>query len=366
MLKDDPFLLWLMSLNLTNFQMNKLLKNFGNARKIFALGGRIDQIGEFATKIRLDAAVRAAEGFNFISRNNAYFPKKFKNMADAPIGIFAKGNMEIWKNLDEIPTVGIVGMRDNTIYGRDVTRKLAKELAISGITIVSGMARGLDAHAHAATLAAGGDTIGVLPCGIDICYPLENKKLYEQISKQGLLISEYFPGTRAEKWTFIARNRIVSALSDVLVVTEAAERSGTLSTVEHALSQGKDVMAVPGSILSPQSRGTNGLIREGAGVATSHADVLIALKNQKHLKEFFKGKNLEFKGFAADTSLGCEKISLASDESLVYSCINYENVSIDYIMYKTNLPISKINKILLDMELDGKIRKLPGNVYAKI
>jgi DNA processing protein len=171
--------------------------------------------------------------------------------------------------------VAIVGTRRATAYGREVTHQLAEALARSGITVVSGLARGIDAEAHRAALDAGGRTIGVLGCGIDRVYPPEHRKLAEEIVAQGALLSDYPVGTPPEGSNFPPRNRLISGLSlDVLLITEAGVRSGALITADFAAEQGRDVFAVPGSILVRGSAGTNALIQEGAKAVLRPEDVL--------------------------------------------------------------------------------------------
>ena len=365
-MKDDLYTLWMMSLKLSATAQNKLIQQFGTAKDVFdnaqsIKGQAAKHITPFANGVHLDkvSSLSNSRDFKFISQDNPKFPTRLKNIADPPLGIFVKGNLP--NNFDDMPTVGIVGSRDNTLYGRKVTKTLSKDLAALGFMVISGMARGLDAHAHKGALEAKGETIAVLPCSVDKCYPQENRDLYKQIPQNGALISEYFPGTKIENWHFLARNRIISALSDALIITEAATRSGTFSTATHALNQGKDVLAVPGDIFSKQSEGTNLLIKDGAVPITSYLDVVAVLKSMAHLKGFFSNKT----PILEKENSPIEKISLASDENLVYSCINYEPVSIEYIVYKTELNVSQVNKILFDLELDGRIVKLPGNKYIK-
>jgi len=292
------------------------------------------------------------------------FPKRLRQINDdAPKRLYVEGDFGM--DFDETPTVGIIGARDNTIYGRKVAMQLAQDLANCGVIIVSGMARGLDAHAHRGAMAAiGGRTIAVLPSGIDICYPAENLELYKQIPQNGAIVTEYEPGHRPQRWDFPARNRIISALSDILIVVEAGAKSGTFTTVNHALDQGKDVLCVPGSILSKQSIGTNSLIKQGAGVATSFLDVLFVLSHQKHLQNFFEAGNPLNERLKTDGQATPQNLSLATNQSLVYSCINHEPCTIDYIVYKTALDVAHANKILLELELAGRIKKVAGNRYV--
>jgi len=309
----------------------------------------------------------ATKDFDYISNSSPKFPKRLKNIPEPPKGIYVRGELPD----DDTPTVAVIGTRNNSIYGRQAAYAITQELARLGIIIVSGMARGLDAHAHSAALAANGQTIAVLPCGIDICYPPSNIDLYKQIPQNGALVSEFAPGTAVHKGSFHIRNRIIAGLADILIVIEASERSGTSVTVDHALSQGKEVLAVPGSIFSKQSAGTNLLIKQGATPITTYLDALAALRIPINEEKSGKSTNVSRGAFlgsdldADEENQKSTKITLATNEDLVYSCINYEPVSIEYIVYKTGVDIAAVNMILLEMELGGKVAKLAGNKYIR-
>lgn len=199
------------------------------------------------------------------------YPEKLKNIYDKPLTIYAKGNLELLKD----KSVSIVGSRDCSKYGMNVSEKLAYNLAKENICIISGLAKGIDKYAHIGALKAGGKTIAVLGNGLDTIYPYENKDLYELILKNnGLIITEYTLGTKPERLNFPARNRIISALSDAIIVVEANEKSGALITAEFGLEHGKEIFAVPGNIDSITSKGTNNLIKDGANILTDFRDVI--------------------------------------------------------------------------------------------
>jgi DNA processing protein len=208
---------------------------------------------------------------NTISPQDSKFTQIMSTIASCPEKLYFVGKLPDERRA----TVAIVGTRKPTTYGKEVTYRLAYDLARRGIIIVSGMALGVDGIAHRATIDAGGTTLAVLANGVDIIYPATNKQLAQDILKSGgAIISEYEPGTEARDFQFLARNRIVSGLSDAVIVTEAAVRSGTLSTVMHALEQGREVFVVPGNITSPLSAGCNNLIKQGAHPITCAEDVL--------------------------------------------------------------------------------------------
>jgi len=343
MTREDAFILWLASLGL--HKPWELLARHGSAEAVFCNANIPNANADYLTLLVNRTKAALTGDARFISYKNANYPKRLKDIVDAPLGIFTVGQLP----KPDTPAVAIVGARDSTQYGRQAAEMLAGELAKAGVIIVSGMARGLDAKAHGAALEASGETCAVLPCGIDICYPAENHKLHKQIADKGCLVTEYFPGFRPQKWSFPARNRIIAGMADVLVVIEAGVKSGTLTTVDHALAQGKEVFAVPGRITDKKSAGTNELIKQGAHMLTSSSDVLLALKI----------------GHDDTPDEIPQKISLATEEALVYACINYDPASVDYILYKTGLNIADANRILLNMELAGYIKKLPGQRYIK-
>ena len=348
MTREDAFILWLMSLGL--HKPWEILTRHGTAEAVFrnAADARTAPHANTDYLEKLVNRTRAAltDDVRFISYKHPDYPARLKSMSDAPLGLFTKG--AVLPN-PTIPAVAIIGTRDNTQYGGRVAEMLATELSAAGVIIISGMARGLDSRAHEAALAAGGQTCAVLPSGIDVCYPSENSRLYRHIAETGCLLTEFLPGFKPQRWSFPARNRIIAGMADILVVVEADIKSGTGSTVDHALAQGKEVFAVPGKIFDKKSTGTNELIKQGAHILTDAADVLLALKISH----------------ADPIPEVPQKISLASDETLVYDCLNYDPCSVDYIVYKTGLNIAVVNKLLLNMELAGHVKKLPGQRYIK-
>ena len=211
---------------------------------------------------------------NDIKTINMYdkeYPEKLKNIYDKPHVLYAKGNIRLLQE----KCVAIVGSRDCSTYGMNVCKKLSYNLAKENICIISGLARGIDRYAHIGALKAGGKTIAVLGNGLDTIYPYENKDLYELILKNnGLIITEYIIGTKPNRLNFPARNRIISGLSDGIVVVEAGEKSGALITAEFGMEQGKEVFSVPGNIDSLKSVGTNQLIKDGASIVLDYKDVV--------------------------------------------------------------------------------------------
>ncbi|MEO6760914.1 MAG: DNA-processing protein DprA [Candidatus Saccharimonadales bacterium] len=245
------------------------------------------------------------------------------------------------------PRVAIVGSRGVSAYGKQVTARLSSELAARGVIIISGLALGVDAIAHQAALEAGGITWSVLPCGLDQIYPASNRGLAKQILiNGGTIFSEYPIGTPCYKQNFIARNRLVSGLANVLVITEATEKSGSLHTARFALEQGRDVLAVPGNITSPTSVGTNNLIKSGATPITSADDVLYVLGAKR---------------------LSVEPIKLvgASPEEQTLIDILYSGITDGHeLLIQSSLPVEQFNQALTMLEITGKIRALGNNNWS--
>lgn len=208
-------------------------------------------------------------GIKVITLVDDLYPEYLKNIYDPPLLLYLKGNL-----VKNEKAVAVVGSRRATAYGQKMAGVLAQELAMNGITVVSGMARGIDSYAHKSALDANGRTIAVTGCGLDIVYPPENRRLAEIIAAKGAVISEYMPGIQPMPHNFPARNRIISGISLGVVVIEASEKSGSLITVNMALEQGRDVFAVPGNVTSMNSRGTNKLIKDGAKLVTGIDDIL--------------------------------------------------------------------------------------------
>ncbi len=279
----------------------------------------------------------------YIRQEESGYPEKLKVYKGMPKGLYFLGRLPD----KDRPSVAVVGARRSDSYGNETARTFAKELAAKGVQIISGMAWGIDGMAHEGALEAGGDTFAVLGCGVDICYPAGHRRLYERIMEKGGILSEQPPGMPPIAGHFPARNRIISGLSDLVLVVEAKEKSGSLITADFALDQGKDIFAVPGRVTDVRSKGCLNLIRQGAGVADSPQAVLDALG-------IFSGKNKE-----------PEKILLAKEENIVYSWIRLQPVSLEELVRKTQMPVQKVLRILVELELKGCIREIQKNDYIR-
>ncbi|MEP6590177.1 MAG: DNA-processing protein DprA [Gemmatimonadota bacterium] len=297
---------------------------------------------------RADALVAEclAHGHFLLTPADEDFPALLRSIPDPPPILFARGNLALTNR----PAVAIVGSRDHTRYGGEVAERLGQLAAAAGLVVVSGMARGLDAVAQRAALEAGGASIGVLGAGVDVVYPARNRALYELILRDGLLLSESPAGTRPEPGSFPRRNRLISGLALALVVVEAADGSGTLITVGSALEQGREVLAVPGPITSPTSRGTNRLLRDGAIPLLEPEDMLVAL-----------GLPSEARPLAPPT-VPC---TLSPTEARVLAALGPDSRGVDDLAEAVGLPVGELLAALLGLELGGLAQQLPGALYRR-
>jgi len=293
----------------------------------------------------LDLTLQRIEqiGLQVLTWDSPDYPRNLLSIAQPPPVLYVKGALT---PADEW-AVAMVGTRHASAYGREVARDLAARLAASGVTVVSGLARGIDGVAHRSALDAGGRTIAVLGSGLDEIYPPEHQRLAEAIAKSGALVSDYPLGTQPESVNFPPRNRIISGLSKGAVIVEAGEGSGALITADFAAEQGRDVFAVPGSILQRSFRGTNKLIQEGAKLVRDAADILEEL-NLALVTEHTQARMV----FPADET-----------EQRLLACLSAEPVHVDELGAQMGLPISQITGTLAMMELKGLVRQVGGMNY---
>ncbi len=284
---------------------------------------------------------------SIVTADDPEYPSALKNAADAPLLLYIQGTVRP----GDTAAVAIVGTRTPTHYGITVTREMAGSLAAAGMTVVSGMARGIDTQAHTGALDAGGRTIAVLGSGVDVPYPPENRKLMERIASSGAVISENPFGTRPEGGYFPARNRIISGLSRGTVIIEAAEDSGSLITADSTLKQGRRLFAVPGNISSPVSRGTNSLIKQGALLVESAADVLRALGTETVP--------------VAAQSAGQGVPPLNDEEAKVFAFLSAEPKHIDDLMSQSGHSPGSLSGLLTGLELKGLVKQLPGKYFMR-
>jgi len=286
------------------------------------------------------------KGIKFISVENQEYPRRLKDIVDYPYGLFVKGSLPP----EEKKAVAIVGSRKCSYYGRKTSEKIAAELALRGVAVISGMAAGIDGYAQQKALETGGQSFGVLGSGVDVCYPRQHQALYQWLSKKGGIISEYPPGRAPLALHFPIRNRIISGLADQLLVVEAKVKSGTLITADLAIEQGKDIFAVPGRHEDSLSGGCNRLIQQGAGIFLSTDEFLEQLK--------ITGGNV--------ASTKKNNISLETKEKVVYSCVDLFPKSLSEIVGSAKLPIQEVLAVLTVLVLKGYIEETMKNYYVKI
>ena len=287
-----------------------------------------------------------AQGIQIFTWQDESYPARLREIDQPPPVLYVRGEYLP----DDVFAVANVGTRKVTLYGRQVTEEIASFLAANGITIISGLARGVDVIAHQTALKAGGRTLAVLGSGVDKIYPPEHRGLAEQMMTRGAIISDYAVGTPPDASNFPPRNRIISGLSLAVVVVEAAETSGALITAEFAAEQGREVFAVPGSILAPQSKGTNKLIQNGALPLLSPNDLMQALDLTR-----IGEKKMVRKLVPSDET-----------EARVLDVLGPEPVHVDEIRNLANLPIEKVSATLALMELKGMVRQVGGMNYVAV
>ncbi|OQA21084.1 MAG: hypothetical protein BWY60_00852 [Actinobacteria bacterium ADurb.Bin346] len=304
--------------------------------------------------------------YGIINISESAYPLMLKEIYFPPPIIFFKGD---FFHKHSNPCIAIVGTRKCSSYGRDVAAHFAQELSRLGITIVSGMASGIDTCSHKASVSEKGGTIAVMGCGIDVIYPQENRNLYSEIIEKGSVITEYLPGTPPLKNNFPARNRIISGLCYGVIIVEADDRSGALITADFALQQNREVFAVPGEIYSECSRGCHKLIKNGAKLTEDINDVLEELSNINRL--VLKNKPLALT--SNNDPVHClqktdksSTLKLNNTQQHIYNAIGKKPVSIEEIMMKTGLNISTVLQVISELELFDLVKEKNLNQYCRL
>jgi DNA processing protein len=299
----------------------------------------------------MEAEVSRAENaaIKIVRFTDPIYPARLRLIVDPPPVLYVKGEI---RNQDE-RAVAVVGSRSASDYGRRVARDLCRGLASLGFTVVSGMARGIDGAAHEAALNAGGRTLAVLGSGVDRAYPPEHDQLYQRISESGAVISEFPLGTGPVAFNFPVRNRLISGLSVGVVVVEATEKSGSLITASLALEQGREVFAVPGQAGASRSRGTHQLIRQGARLVETVNDIVAEIAPQ-----------------LSAPALGAENAArralpqhLGSEFQKIFALFQEQPLQIDEVIESSGISPSRVSEILLELELLGYLKQLPGKKY---
>jgi DNA processing protein len=340
-------------------RLEKLLQYFGDIQSAWearsyqlqAAGlndNLVKRMSEIRNGVSLDELEQklSIQGIQVLTWDDPAYPDRLRQIAQSPFVLYIKGDIVA----EDAWAVAIVGTRRYSSYGRQVAENISHTLARNGITIISGLARGIDGIAHRSAMDAGGRTIAVLGSGLDILYPPEHRALAEEISNKGALISDYSLGTPPDGSNFPPRNRIISGLSKIIIVIEAGERSGALITATYAAEQGKDVFAVPGKISAPMSKGTNLLIKQGAHPLLDPQDVLDLL-NMTLVAE----QRVIRKALPSDPK-----------EAVLYQAVGEEPLHVDEICSQVNLPIEEVTSTLALMELKGMVRKMFGMKYVAV
>ena len=394
---------------------NSLLEHFRDPEDIYFADGESyrhvnGMTAEAAASLKdkdLSAAQAAQdacrrEKLHVLTIRDAAYPTRLKNIPDPPILLYYKGQLP---DFDAQPAIGVVGTRKASAYGLQTAKRMGYQIARCGGIVVSGMAYGIDAMAMSGALTAGETTVGVLGCGADIVYPLSNRGLFEDVAMYGCILSEFAPGTQPAKWTFPRRNRIISGLSNGILVVEAPEKSGALITAGHALDQGRDVFVVPGNIDQPGFAGSNRLLRDGATLVSSGWDVLseyesvypdkirkdtspshqtvypdelaksasgmekplpkVAQKpdvpgKNKTLKKKLEKKSIDNQPSEAYSDVNTILPKLSPEEQNVVSALRSGERLVDDVIAETGLTTGRILALLTMLELKGVVKRLPG------
>jgi DNA processing protein len=288
-------------------------------------------------------------GVQLLRWGHERYPPHLAEIADPPCALYLRGTLEPADRC----AVAVVGTRRASSYGRDVAALLSRDLARAGVTVVSGLALGIDGSAHRGALSAVGRTVAVLGCGVDVAYPASHAALAAEIIERGALLSEYPMGSGPEPWRFPARNRIVSGLSLGTVVVEGTEKSGAMITADFAAEQNRDVFAVPGDIRSPRSEGPHRLIQEGAKLVRCAQDIMTEL-------------GIVSSPADGAVQLALDGMDLSDEEARVLETLSLQPSLVDETIAESRLTVPQVSAALLTLELKGLIRKLPGNAFVRL
>jgi DNA processing protein len=308
-------------------------------------------------------SVLAAKQVRFVAYGESDYPLEFLHLSDPPVGMFVRAPGEAWERLLAVPRITVVGTRRTTPLGLRATEQFATAFAAAGILVVSGMALGVDARAHRAVLDIRGATAAVLGSGVDVVYPQLNRWLYEKIRSDGVIMSELPPGAPPAPWTFPHRNRLLAALGDAVLVTEAPPGSGALQTVDAALELGRLVFAVPGSVYAEGYRGCNRLLYEGATPAIEPCvtveDFLLQTRIEREHRSTDKGQACR------ESGVDCGSQGVISRNDRVWCALRPEPCSIDLLVERTGLAVRELSAALVQLELEGVVHKAGPGIYAR-
>jgi len=329
-------------------QKKVLVESVGNVSDLFQGKARFgcegfpDRFSAFHDWKAVDRDLERARelGAEIVPIKDPSYPSLLRHTPDPPMVLYRKGPLEMSKD-----TLAIVGSRRASFESMNLAEKIARTLSSLGVTIVSGLARGVDASAHNGALLERGKTVGVLGCGIDVCYPAENRGLSEKVAAEGMILTEYAPGEMPLQHHFPERNRIIAGLCKGVLVVEASKKSGSLITARLGLEYGREVMAIPGSVFNEEYRGANNLIKHGARLIQSIEDITTTC---------FPGLLHEAK-----------PIALNNEETHIYGIIGLERIHVDEVVEKSNMETKSVMAILTALEMKGAIRGVPGGFYVR-
>ncbi|MHB8810574.1 MAG: DNA-processing protein DprA [Desulfobulbaceae bacterium] len=326
-------------------------------RQVEGIGAKMSRV--LADRAAVETAGRQAElelrrlaalDLVLLCPDDPRYPELLRAIADPPVLLYCQGDPLCLAR----PAVAMVGSRAATAYGKRVSFELARELAVRGVCVVSGMALGIDGQAHAGALAGGGATIGVLGCGADVVYPPQHADLFREVAGQGLLLSEYPLGARPEGFRFPERNRIISGLCLGVVVVEASLKSGSLITAGLALEQGREVFAVPGRVDSAKSQGAHRLLQQGAKLVHTVEDIL----------EEFSQAGIFAQASRPERSIA-PSVPMTAAEQQLWDCLDVYPLTVDQLVRQSGFAPARVLSLLLDLELKGLVRQLPGQEYER-
>jgi DNA processing protein len=361
-MNEELYHLWLgMFPTMMNNILTEILEYFGGVYELWNVDEEI--LRENLSEKRCEAILRYRDekivreykkklddrGITFIYPGHEYFPDKLLNIPDCPNLLYAKGRVEELNKRDRYG-IAIVGARKASSYGMGNASFFAERLAEHNITIISGMASGIDGAAHKGAIEGGAFSVAVLGCGINICYPKENYRIFETLCQEGVVLSEYGLDVMPEPWRFPPRNRIISGLSDGVLVIEAREKSGSLITADQALEQGRDVYAVPGRIYDINSKGCNNLIKAGAVCVTEPEDIIRNMGLDSDINDFEN----------------CKKNNLTDVEKRILSGITSNPVHIEAICENIHMPVSEVLQYIYDMEKKKLVRQPVKNYFSTL
>lgn len=368
-MKENKLIDWIRLINTDNIgpiSFYKLIRQYGSASEALQ---QLSTQKKVFSRAKAEAEIEKANRLNIkiIMRGDDDYPQMLNQLNDAPPLLYARGQSKL---LNYPAAISVVGSRSASVNGRKIASKIAFDLTESDVLIISGMARGIDSAAHKGALYAKGQkgtTVAVLGTGVDVPYPTENTDLYEQICAQGLVVSEYLLGTKAQPTNFPRRNRIVSALGHGVLVVEASLNSGSLITARLGLEQGKDVFAVPGSPLDGHSAGANKLIREGAYLIESAEDILDCLRLTQHnqIKDYITPDLFATPLDKPHKNADIHIKNNPDETSSLLSMIPTDGIETDELIRKCTLSASEAMMQITELELDGKIDRLGSRLFPK-